>query len=196
MMRSASVSRRTAETDIALSIALDGTGKAEISTGVGFLDHMLELFARHGHFDLSVKVAGDLHVDQHHTVEDTGIALGQAILKALGDKKGITRYAGIHLPMDETLTRIALDISGRPFLVFQTAFPTEKIGAFDTELVREFFQAFAVQAGLTLHVETLYGENSHHIAESCFKGLGRALRQAVALDPREEGRVPSTKGTL
>ncbi|NBJ12971.1 imidazoleglycerol-phosphate dehydratase HisB [Microvirga arsenatis] len=195
-MRSASVSRRTAETDIALSIALDGTGKAEISTGVGFLDHMLELFARHGQFDLTVKVAGDLHVDQHHTTEDTGIALGQAILKALGDKKGITRYADIHLPMDETLTRVALDISGRPFLVFRTRFPTEKIGAFDTELVREFFQALAIQAGLTLHVETLYGENSHHIAESCFKGLGRVLRQAVALDPREEGRVPSTKGTL
>ncbi len=157
---------------------------------------MLELFARHGHFDLTVKVTGDLHVDQHHTTEDTGIALGQAILKALGDKKGITRYADIHLPMDETLTRIALDISGRPFLVFRTTFPTEKIGAFDTELVREFFQAFAIQSGLTLHVETLYGENSHHIAESCFKGLARALRQAVALDPREEGRVPSTKGTL
>jgi len=196
MMRSASVSRRTAETDVNLSIALDGTGKAEISTGVGFLDHMLELFARHGLFDLNVKVTGDLHVDQHHTTEDTGIALGQAILKALGDKKGITRYADIHLPMDETLTRIALDISGRPFLVFRTSFPTEKIGAFDTELVREFFQAFAVQAGLTLHVETLYGENSHHIAESCFKGLARALRHAVAVDPREEGRVPSTKGTL
>jgi len=196
MMRSASVSRRTAETDVAVSIALDGTGKAEISTGVGFLDHMLELFARHGLFDLTVKVTGDLHVDQHHTTEDTGIALGQAILKALGDKKGITRYADIHLPMDETLTRVALDISGRPFLVFRTSFPTEKIGAFDTELVREFFQAFAVQAGLTLHVETLYGENSHHIAESCFKGLARALRQAVAVDPREEGRVPSTKGTL
>jgi len=196
MMRSASVSRRTAETDVAVSIALDGTGKAEISTGVGFLDHMLELFARHGLFDLTVKVTGDLHVDQHHTTEDTGIALGQAILKALGDKKGIARYADIHLPMDETLTRIALDISGRPFLVFRTSFPTEKIGAFDTELVREFFQAFAVQAGLTLHVETLYGENSHHIAESCFKGLARALRQAVAVDPREEGRIPSTKGTL
>ncbi len=196
MMRSASVSRRTAETDVTLSIALDGAGKAEISTGVGFLDHMLELFARHGLFDLTVTVKGDLHVDQHHTTEDTGIALGQAILQALGEKKGITRYADIHLPMDETLTRIAVDISGRPFLVFRTAFPTEKIGAFDTELVREFFQAFAINAGLTLHVETLYGENSHHIAESCFKGLARALRQAVAVDPREEGRVPSTKGTL
>jgi len=196
MMRSASVSRRTAETDVAVSIALDGAGKAEISTGVGFLDHMLELFARHGLFDLNVKVTGDLHVDQHHTTEDAGIALGQAILQALGDKKGIARYADIHLPMDETLTRIAVDISGRPFLVFRTTFPTEKIGAFDTELVREFFQAFAVHAGLTLHVETLYGQNSHHIAESCFKGLARALRQAVAVDPREEGRIPSTKGTL
>jgi imidazoleglycerol-phosphate dehydratase len=196
MMRSASVSRRTAETDVNLSIALDGTGKAEISTGVGFLDHMLELFARHGLFDLTVKVTGDLHVDQHHTTEDTGIALGQAILQALGDKKGITRYADIHLPMDETLTRVAVDISGRPFLVFRTEFPTEKIGVFDTELVREFYQAFAINAGLTLHVETLYGQNSHHIAESCFKGLARALRQAVAVDPREEGRVPSTKGTL
>src|SRR4028118_425905 len=196
MMRSASVSRRTAETDVNLSIALDGTGKAEISTGVGFLDHMLELFARHGLFDLTVKVTGDLHVDQHHTTEDTGIALGQAILKALGDKKGITRYADIHLPMDETLTRVALDISGRPFLVFRTTFPTEKIGAFDTELVREWFQAFAMNAGVTLHVETLYGSNSHHIAESCFKGLARSLRQAVTVDSREGDRVPSTKGTL
>jgi len=196
MMRSASVSRRTAETDVAVTVALDGTGTAEISTGVGFLDHMLELFARHGLLDLTVKVSGDLHVDQHHTTEDTGIALGQAILKALGDKKGIARYADVHLPMDETLTRVALDVSGRPFLVFRTTFPTEKIGAFDTELVREFFQAFAMNAGLTLHVETLYGLNSHHIAESCFKGLARALRQAVAVDPREEGRVPSTKGTL
>src|ERR687894_935521 len=196
MMRSASVSRRTAETDVAVSIALDGTGKAEIATGVGFLDHMLELFARHGLFDLTVRVTGDLHVDQHHTTEDAGIALGQAFVQALGDKKGIARYADLHLPMDETLSRVALDISGRPFLVFRTRFPTEKIGAFDTELVREFFQAFAMNAGITLHVETLYGENSHHIAESCFKGLARALRQAVALDPREEGRVPSTKGTL
>jgi imidazoleglycerol-phosphate dehydratase len=195
-MRAASVSRRTAETDVSVSIALDGTGTAEIATGVGFLDHMLELFARHGLFDLTVKVTGDLHVDQHHTVEDTGLALGQALLQALGDKRGITRYADLHLPMDETLSRIALDISGRPFLVFHTTFPTEKIGVFDTELVREFFQAFAVQAGLTLHVETLHGQNSHHIAESLFKGLARALRRAVAVDPREEGRIPSTKGIL
>jgi imidazoleglycerol-phosphate dehydratase len=195
-MRAASVSRRTAETDVAVSIALDGTGKAEIATGVGFLDHMLELFAHHGLFDLTVKVTGDLHVDQHHTTEDAGIALGQAFLQALGDKRGIARYADIHLPMDETLTRVALDISGRPFLVFRTAFPTEKIGAFDTELVREWFQAFAMNAGITLHVETLYGSNSHHIAESCFKGLARSLRQAVVMDPREEGRIPSTKGAL
>jgi imidazoleglycerol-phosphate dehydratase len=195
-MRAGSVSRRTAETDVAVSLTLDGTGKAEIATGVGFLDHMLELFARHALVDLTVTVTGDLHVDQHHTTEDAGIALGQAFAQALGDKKGITRYADVHLPMDETLSRIALDISGRPFLVFRTSFPTEKIGAFDTELVREFFQAFAMNAGITLHVETLYGENSHHVAESCFKGLARALRQAAALDPREGGRVPSTKGTL
>ena len=195
-MREASVSRRTAETDVAVSIALDGTGRAEIATGVGFLDHMLELFARHGLFDVTAKVTGDLHVDQHHTTEDTGIALGQAFAQALGDKKGIARYADIHMPLDETLTRVSLDISGRPFLVFNTTFPTEKIGAFDTELVREFFQAFAIQAGVTLHVETLYGANSHHIAESCFKGLARVRRRAVAVDPKEGGRVPSTKGTL
>jgi imidazoleglycerol-phosphate dehydratase len=195
-MRSASVSRRTAETDVFVSLSLDGAGMAAISTGVGFLDHMLELFARHALFDLEVKVAGDLHVDQHHTIEDTGIAIGQAFLKAIGDKKGIARYADVHLPMDETLSRVALDISGRPFLVFRAAFPAEKIGAFDTELVREWFQAFAMNGGVTLHVETLYGDNSHHIAESCFKGLARALRKAVALDPREEGRVPSTKGAL
>ena len=195
-MRSASISRRTAETDVSVSVALDGTGKAAVATGVGFLDHMLELLARHALFDLEVKVTGDLHVDQHHTTEDAGIALGQAFLKALGEKRGIARYADIHLPMDEALTRVAVDVSGRPFLVFKTRFPTEKIGAFDTELVREWFQAFAMNAGITLHVETLYGDNSHHIAESCFKGLARALRQAVAVDPREDGRVPSTKGTL
>ena len=195
-MRAASVDRRTNETDVSVSLSLDGAGKAAVATGIGFLDHMLELFARHALFDLEVKVAGDLQVDQHHTAEDTGIALGQALARALGEKKGIRRYADVHLPMDETLTRVALDISGRPFLVFRTTFPTEKIGAFDTELVREFFQAFAVNAGLTLHVETLYGDNSHHIAESCFKGLARALRAAVAVEPREEGRVPSTKGAL
>jgi imidazoleglycerol-phosphate dehydratase len=195
-MRAARVSRRTNETDVAVALTLDGAGKADVATGVGFLDHMLELFARHALFDLEVKVTGDLHVDQHHTTEDTGIAVGQAFLEALGDKKGIARYADIHLPMDETLTRVALDISGRPFLVFRASFPAEKIGAFDTELVREWFQAFAMNGGITLHVETLYGDNSHHIAESCFKGLARALRAAVAVDPREEGRVPSTKGAL
>jgi imidazoleglycerol-phosphate dehydratase len=195
-MRAASVSRRTNETDVQVSVALDGTGRAEVSTGVGFLDHMLELLARHALFDLEVKVTGDLHVDQHHTTEDAGIALGQAFLQALGDKRGVTRYADVSLPMDETLTRVAVDISGRPFLVFRTRFPTEKIGAFDTELVREWFQAFAMNAGITLHVETLYGENSHHVAESCFKGLARALRAAVAVDRREGDRVPSTKGTL
>lgn len=195
-MRAADIKRTTAETDIAVSVALDGTGKAEIATGVGFFDHMLELFARHSLIDVTVSAKGDLHVDFHHTVEDVGIALGQAVLKALGDKKGISRYASLDLPMDETLTRVAVDVSGRPFLVFRTNFPTPKIGEFDTELVREFFQAFAMNAGITLHVETLYGANSHHIAESCFKGLARALRAAFAADPREAGRVPSTKGAL
>ena len=195
-MRNASISRRTAETDVSVSIDLDGTGKSAIATGVGFLDHMLELFARHGLFDVEIKCAGDLHVDQHHTTEDIGIALGQAAAKALGDKRGIARYADIHMPMDETLSRLAIDISGRPFLVFRTSFRVEKIGQFDTELVREFFQAFAMNAGITLHVETLYGDNAHHIAESLFKGLARALRKAVSIDPREEGRVPSTKGSL
>ncbi|MCJ2132065.1 imidazoleglycerol-phosphate dehydratase HisB [Methylobacterium sp. E-045] len=195
-MRSASISRRTAETDVSVSLGLDGTGKATISTGVGFFDHMLELFARHGLFDVEAKVTGDLHVDHHHTVEDTGIALGQAFAQALGDKRGIARYADIHLPMDEALTRVSIDISGRPFLVFRTTFKAEKIGQFDTELVREWFQAFAMNAGITLHVETLYGDNAHHIAESCFKGLARALRKAVVVDPREDGRIPSTKGSL
>lgn len=195
-MRSASVSRRTNETDVSVSVAIDGSGKAGISTGVGFLDHMLDLFARHALVDLDVQVKGDLHVDFHHTVEDTGIALGEAIRKALGEKRGIVRYASIDLPMDETLTRVALDISGRPFLVFRSDFPTQKIGEFDTELVREFFQAFAMNAGMTLHVETLYGQNSHHIAESCFKGLARAFRAAASRDPREGERIPSTKGNL
>jgi imidazoleglycerol-phosphate dehydratase len=195
-MRSASVSRRTNETDVAVSLAIDGTGRASVGTGVGFLDHMLELLARHALFDLELRVTGDLHVDQHHTTEDAGIALGQALAQALGDKKGVSRYASLDLPMDETLTRVAVDLSGRPFLVFRTRFPTEKIGAFDTELVREFFGAFAMNAGITLHVETLYGENSHHIAESCFKGLARALRHAVSVDPREGERIPSTKGAL
>ena len=195
-MRSAAIKRKTGETDIAVSIALDGTGAAKVASGVGFLDHMLTLLARHALFDIEVSCKGDLEVDQHHSVEDIGIALGQAFKEALGDKKGITRYAHSYLPMDETLTRVAVDVSGRPFLVFKTDFPREKIGEFDTELVREWFQAFAINAGITLHVETLYGENAHHIAESCYKGLARALRGAVSIDAREEGRVPSTKGTL
>ena len=195
-MRTATVERKTKETDVRVEVNLDGTGKSAISTGVGFLDHMLDQVARHGLVDLTIKVAGDLHIDQHHTVEDTGIALGQAVRKALGDLKGVTRYAEAYLPMDETLTRVALDISGRPFLVFRTSFHAAKIGVFDTQLVREFFQAFAMNAGITLHIETLYGENDHHIAESCFKGLARALRAGVALDPRRAGEVPSTKGSL
>ena len=195
-MRSATIQRKTGETDIAVSIALDGTGEAKVASGVGFLDHMLTLLARHALFDITVACTGDLYVDQHHSVEDIGIALGQAFKQALGDKKGITRYAHSYLPMDETLSRVAVDVSGRPFLIFKTDFPREKIGEFDTELVREWFQAFAINAGITLHVETLYGENAHHIAESCYKGLARALRAAVSIDPREEGRVPSTKGTL
>jgi imidazoleglycerol-phosphate dehydratase len=195
-MRSANVKRDTAETKISLSLDLDGTGKADVATGIGFLDHMLTLLARHSLIDMSVAAKGDIEVDDHHTAEDVGIALGQAFRQALGDKKGITRYSDCLMPMDETLTRVAIDISGRPFLVFRTAFPTQKIGTFDSELVREWFQAFAVNAGVTLHVETLYGANSHHIAESCFKGLARVLRTAVAVDARAKDMVPSTKGTL
>lgn len=195
-MRTASITRATKETQIRLSVDLDGTGKATIATGVGFFDHMLDLLARHSRIDMEIEAKGDLHIDFHHTVEDVGIALGQAVKAALGDMRGVTRYASLHLPMDETLTRVALDISGRPFLVFRTEFAVAKIGEFDTELVREFFQAFAMNAGLTLHVETLYGANAHHIAESCFKGLARALRAAVAIDPAAAGEIPSTKGSL
>ena len=195
-MRKAEVARKTKETDIVASVALDGTGRAEIATGIGFLDHMLDLLARHSRIDLTVKATGDLHIDQHHTTEDVGIALGQAVKQALGDKRGITRYADVHMPMDETLTRVALDISGRPFLVFRSTFGKDKVGNFDTELVQEWFQAFAMNAGLTLHVETLYGVNDHHIAESCFKGLARALRAAVAIDEKARDEVPSTKGAL
>jgi len=195
-MRKASVKRKTGETDIAVSVDLDGTGACRIATGIGFFDHMLELFGRHALIDLEVEAKGDLHVDFHHTVEDVGITLGQTVSKALGDKKGIRRYASLDMPMDETLTRVALDISGRPYLVFRTSFSQPKIGEFDTELVREWFQAFAVHSGVTLHVETLYGDNNHHIAESCFKGLARALRVAIEIDPRQVGRIPSTKGSL
>jgi len=195
-MRSATIRRKTKETDIEVAVNLDGSGTAEISTGIGFFDHMLDLLSRHSRIDMKVKAIGDLHIDDHHTTEDVGIALGQAVKQALGDMAGITRYASTHLPMDETLTRVVIDVSGRPMLVFRTAFPTNKIGTFDTELVREWFNAFAMNAGITLHVETLYGDNSHHIAESCFKGLARALRAAVEIDPRAAGEVPSTKGRL
>lgn len=195
-MRRASLSRKTSETDITVAIDLDGSGRGDIATGVGFFDHMLMQVARHGLFDVTVKATGDLHIDDHHTVEDVGIALGLAFREALGDKRGITRYADVHLPMDETLTRCAVDISGRPYLVFRTAFHTAKIGSFDTQLVEEWFRAFAMNAGLTLHVETLYGGNDHHIAESCFKALARTLRAAVAIDPGQADRVPSTKGAL
>jgi len=195
-MRKAAVNRATKETEVAIAIDLDGAGVADIATGIGFLDHMLDLLARHSRIDITVKAKGDLHIDHHHTTEDVGIALGQAVKQALGEMRGITRYAAVHLPMDEALTRVALDISGRPFLLFRVAFARDKVGAFDTELVQEWFQAFAMNAGVTLHVETLYGTNDHHIAESCFKGLARALRAAVAIDPRAAGEVPSTKGTL
>jgi imidazoleglycerol-phosphate dehydratase len=195
-MRTAKVKRATKETDIDVTVALDGNGQSQIATGIGFLDHMLDLLARHARIDLTVTAKGDLHIDDHHTAEDVGIALGQAVKQALGDMKGITRYADVHIPMDEALTRVAIDISGRPFLVFKTRFNRAKIGTFDTELVNEWFQAFAMNAGLTLHVETLYGSNDHHISESCFKGLARALRAAIAVDPRAKGEIPSTKGSL
>ena len=195
-MRKGSVKRATKETDVEVAIDLDGTGASSISTGIGFLDHMLDLLARHSRIDLTIKAKGDLHIDHHHTTEDVGIALGQAVKQALGTMAGITRYASIHMPMDETLSRVVIDISGRPVLVFKVEFPRDKVGQFDIELVREWFNAFAINAGVTLHVETLYGENSHHIAESCFKGLARALRAAVAIDPSAAGEVPSTKGQL
>jgi imidazoleglycerol-phosphate dehydratase len=195
-MRKASVKRTTKETDVEVAVDLDGTGAASIATGIGFLDHMLDLLARHSRVDISVKAKGDLHIDHHHTTEDVGIALGQAVKQALGDMKGIARYADVHVPMDEALTRVVIDISGRPVLVFQVEFGRDKVGPFDTELVQEWFQAFAMNAAVTLHVATLYGGNDHHIAESCFKGLARALRAAVAIDPRAAHEVPSTKGTL
>jgi imidazoleglycerol-phosphate dehydratase len=195
-MRKASVKRTTKETAVEVTIDLDGEGRSSIATGIGFLDHMLDLLARHSRIDMEIKAKGDLHIDHHHTTEDVGIALGQAVKQALGDMKGITRYADVHLPMDEALTRVALDISGRPFLVFRVDFVRDKVGPFDTELVQEWFRAFAVNAAMTVHVATLYGTNDHHIAESCFKGLARALRAAVAIDPRAAHEVPSTKGTL
>jgi imidazoleglycerol-phosphate dehydratase len=195
-MRRATITRKTKETDISVAVDLDGTGKARITTGIGFFDHMLDQVARHSLIDVTIKAKGDLHVDQHHTVEDVGIVLGQAIRKALGDMKGITRYADVHLPMDEAMTRVAIDISGRPYLVWKVSLTRAKIGEMDSELFREFFQAFAQNAGITLHVENLYGRNNHHIAEACFKALARALRAAVAIDPRQPKAVPSTKGSL
>ena len=196
MARQASIERNTRETRISVAVGLDGTGKYDVSTGIGFLDHMLEQLSRHSLIDLKVSAKGDLHIDSHHTNEDTGIAIGQAVSEALGDRKGIARYGNALIPMDETLTRVALDCSNRPGLVWKVAFSRPKLGDFDTELFREWFGAFAQNAGLTLHVECLYGENNHHIAESCFKGLARALRQAIEIDPRQSGAVPSTKGTL
>ena len=195
-MRKASLDRKTTETQIAVSINLDGTGAYDVKSGVGFLDHMLELLSRHSLIDIKVRAKGDTHIDFHHTTEDSGIALGQAFAKALGDRKGIRRYADCFLPMDEALTRAAIDVSGRPYLIWKVEFSRPKIGEFDTELVREWFQAFAMNAGVTLHVQTLYGDNCHHIAESCFKALARVLRGAIEIDPRQKDRIPSTKGSL
>jgi imidazoleglycerol-phosphate dehydratase len=196
MTRRAEITRKTKETEIAVTLTIEGVGESRISTGIGFFDHMLDQLARHSLMDIAIEAKGDLHIDQHHTVEDVGITLGQAFRAALGDLRGIVRYADVLLPMDETLTRVAVDVSGRPFLVFRTEFRQEKIGAFDTELVREFFQAFSQHAGIALHIETLYGVNSHHIAESSFKGVARALGAAIAIDPRQQDRIPSTKGSL
>jgi imidazoleglycerol-phosphate dehydratase len=196
MTRQAEIKRTTKETDIFVKLAIDGSGLSKISTGIGFFDHMLDQLARHSLMDIEIAAKGDLHIDQHHTVEDVGIALGQALRKAAGDLRGIVRYSDVHLPMDETMTRVAIDVSGRPFLVFRTAIPQAKLGEFDTELIREFFQAFAQHAAIALHIETLYGVNSHHIVETCFKGVARALGAALAIDPRQQGRIPSTKGAL
>ena len=195
-MRRATIARKTAETAIEVELNLDGTGVYDNRTGVGFFDHMLEQLSRHSLIDMDIKAEGDLHIDDHHTVEDTGIAIGQAIAKALGDRRGITRYASLDLAMDETMTRAAVDVSGRPFLVWNVAFSAPKIGTFDTELVREFFQALAQHAGITLHIQNIYGANNHHISETCFKAVARVLRTATEIDPRQAGRVPSTKGTL
>ena len=195
-MRKATISRKTAETDITVEIDLDGTGAYDNRTGVGFFDHMLDQLARHSMIDMTIRAEGDLHIDDHHTVEDTGITLGQALTKALGDKRGIRRYGACNLPMDDTQVRAALDLSGRPFLVWNVDFPTSKIGSFDTELVREFFQALSTHGGITLHIDRLHGINSHHIAEAGFKAVARALRAAVETDPRAAGALPSTKGAL
>ena len=195
-MRTASIERLTHETQIRGSINLDGTGSYAISSGIGFLDHMIEQLSRHSLIDIRLDVQGDLHIDQHHTVEDSALALGDALLRALADKRGIARYGEAHAPMDETLTRCALDISGRPHMVWKSGFSQPRLGEMDTELFEHWFASFAQAGGITLHIETLYGENNHHIAESCFKALARALRQAVEIDPRKGDAVPSTKGVL
>lgn len=195
-MRKAIIERKTKETDIRVELNLDGTGKYEVSTGIGFLDHMLEQLSRHSLMDLKVAARGDLHIDYHHTTEDTGIAIGEAFTKALGERKGITRYGHAYIPMDETLSRVALDLSGRPYFIWKVEFTKPKLGEMDTELFREWFQAFAFAAGATLHVENLYGVNNHHIVESCYKGLARTLRIATTIDPRKGDEIPSTKGTL
>ena len=195
-VRQASVERITRETKIRGAVNLDGSGASDVSTGIGFLDHMLEQLARHSLIDLTLRAEGDLHIDFHHTTEDTGYVVGEAVAKALGDRRGITRWGDALIPMDETLTRVALDASNRPYLIWKVAFTKPKLGEMDTELFKEWFQAFAQSAGVTLHIETLYGENNHHIVESCYKGLARSLRQAVAIDPRRADQVPSTKGVL
>ena len=195
-MRTSTLTRQTAETDITVEINLDGSGAYDNQTGVGFFDHMLDQLARHALIDMKIRATGDLHIDDHHTVEDVGITLGQALTAALGDKRGIRRYGSCLLPMDDALVRCALDLSARPFLVWQVDMPTPKIGTFDTELVREFFQALATHGGITLHIDQLHGLNSHHIAEAAFKAVARALREAVEIDPRKAGDIPSTKGAL
>lgn len=195
-MRTAEIHRKTEETSIDVILNLDGTGIYSVSTGIGFLDHMIEQLSRHSLIDMDVKAVGDLHVDQHHTTEDTGIAIGEAVAKALGDKKGISRFGSVYSPMDETLTRVSLDISGRPFFVWKAEFSQPRLGEWDTELIEHWFHSFAQSAGLTLHIENLYGSNNHHIVESCYKGLARALRQAVEIDPRKADSIPSTKGIL
>lgn len=195
-MRTATLARATSETKVEVTVDLDGTGRYDVATGIGFLDHMLAQLARHGLFDLTVRAEGDLHIDSHHTTEDVGIVIGQTVARALGERRGIRRYGQALSAMDETLVRVVIDASNRPYLIWKVRFNQPKLGELDTEMVKEWFQAFAQNAGLTLHVETLYGENSHHICEACFKGLARALREAVEIDPRKDGAVPSTKGTL
>ncbi len=195
-MRIATVERNTKETQIKVSVNLDGTGKSDISTGIGFLDHMIDHLSRHSLIDMTIQAKGDLHIDGHHTTEDIGIAIGKAVKQALGEKRGITRYGAALIPLDEALSRVVIDISGRPYLVWKVNFSRPKLGEMDTELFREWFQAFAFNSGTTLHIENLYGENNHHIVESCYKGLARSLREAIAIDPRKSDDIPSTKGVL